>query len=377
MVALRAPVIHVLHVVVAGDIGGAERLLVDLHAHSTQCIHSVLLLTSNPKLREYFATRGLRILDGGHAPENPLAFLQRSYGSATLAWAECVARRERVHVVHAHTLGSHVLAARLGRQIARPVVRTEHHFSHYRDRSASWFTRSALRNTASLVAISDFIARFVHAEVPAHAHKLTTIRNGIDTKRFAYCDFPAPATQARLRIAIACRLESWKGVDLALHALRDLPEVELAVAGIGSQHKILVALTQRLGISERVRFVGRVEDVAAFYAEAHLGLNTSQQEPLGLSVLEAMAVGRPVVAFAEGGIPEIVSDGVTGFLARERNVPALTKAIRRAHATPRAELQAMGETAREFVGTQASAPRMAAQYEALYAKHTQQGGALP
>jgi L-malate glycosyltransferase len=359
----KVEVIRILHVVVAGDIGGAERLLLDLvrHADPKRVEHAVLLFTPNPALRDYLAP--LRVFDAGHAPETPLAFLRRSYGSDALAWCERIARRERAAVVHVHTLGSHMLGARLGSRLDVPVVRTEHHYNHFRDPSAAPFTRNGLHGTARVVAISAFVATQFAREAPEHAHKLTTIRNGIDLARFAYAP-PADASPV-MRFAIACRLERWKGVHLAIEALSDVPDATLDIAGVGAETRALEALAARCGLQTRVRFHGRVEDIATFYGRADVALNCSEREPLGLSVLEALAVGRPVVAFAQGGIPEIVQDGSTGFLASERSASALALAMQRAlHA--RATHPAMGKAAHAFTAQNASAARMSALYTEMY-----------
>lgn len=356
--------IRVLHVVVAGDIGGAERFLVDLARLSdpTRVSHSVLLLTPNPALRAYF--QSLRVFDGGYAPETPLAYLQRSYGRSTLDWASAIARRERTDVVHAHTLGSHVLAARLGYALNLPVMRTEHHFAHYEDFSAKYFTKHALQKTTRIVAISDFIAAYLAREVPEHAHKVVRIRNGVDSHHFAFRAL-SETTTGPLRFAIACRLERWKGVHLALEALLQVRDATLDIAGTGSEQATLEALTARLGLRARVRFHGRVEDVAAFYGGAHVALNASSDEPLGLSVLEALSVGRPVVAFAQGGIPEIVQDTQTGFLAKERTASALASAMQGA-LQARSQLEKMGSAARSFVTEHASVHAMTAAYLDAY-----------
>jgi glycosyltransferase involved in cell wall biosynthesis len=362
-------VIRVLHIVVAGDIGGAERLIVDLaYGAPKDQPHALLLMTPNPKLRAFFLDAGLRVLDRGEVRENPVAFLKRSYGSSDLAWAASVATRERTSVVHAHTLGSHVLAARLGKACALPVVRTEHHFSHYQDPTASPFTRSSLHGTHQLVAVSAFIARKVVQAVPAHAHKLSVIRNGVNVETFAYRAPRDSKNLGPLRFGIACRLERWKGVHLAIEAMRELTNAHLRIAGTGHEHDRLRALAGRLGVTNRVEFCGHVTDVTSFYANVDLALNTSESEPLGLSVLEALAVGRPVLAFAEGGIPEIVSHGTTGFLVRERSAYALAAMMREAQSKS-SQLHQMGLWAREFAEGEASAKVMSELYTQVYQRH--------
>ena len=103
--------LRVVHVVVAGDIGGAERLLVDLASRPEEsgAEHVVALLTTNRKLAAMFAKAGLSIRDRGPVRENPIAYLWRSFGPSDVAWLANVLCEERASIAHLHTFGSHVL----------------------------------------------------------------------------------------------------------------------------------------------------------------------------------------------------------------------------------------------------------------------------
>ena len=121
--------LRVMHVVVGGDIGGAERVVVDLATRPdvTGADHVVALITPNRALAGYFGKAGVRVHDRGPARENPLAYLYRSLGPSDVAWlAERIAT-DAIDVVHTHTFGSHVLGTRAARRVRRPQVRTEHH----------------------------------------------------------------------------------------------------------------------------------------------------------------------------------------------------------------------------------------------------------
>jgi L-malate glycosyltransferase len=123
-------------------------------------------------------------------------------------------------------------------------------------------------------------------------------------------------------------------------------------------------LVEQLGLSEHVRFVGIVEEVASLLAEADVLLLPSETESFGLVALEAMASGVPVVASRVGGLPEVVEHGVSGFLAPVGNVEAMA-----GHCL---ELIADCQTARRFCqAARARAARFAyadiiPRYEAVY-----------
>ncbi|HKS95568.1 MAG TPA: glycosyltransferase family 4 protein [Terriglobia bacterium] len=131
-------------------------------------------------------------------------------------------------------------------------------------------------------------------------------------------------TVARLR-----RLEKGKGIDTVIQSLpkvlQSVPHASLVVVGDGDHRTLLEALAARLGVREKVRFVGHVDEHALkeFYRQAELFVMPSRQEGFGLVFLEAMAFGKPAVGGNFGGIPEIVVEGVTGYVVEYGNVEAL------------------------------------------------------
>jgi glycosyltransferase involved in cell wall biosynthesis len=148
--------------------------------------------------------------------------------------------------------------------------------------------------------------------------------------------------------------------------MRRVPGAHLDVVGDGSERARLEERARRAGLGDRVRFLGYHEDPRDAFAAADVAINSSRDEPLGLSVLEAQAMGRPVIAFAGGGIPEVVRDGETGWLVRERNAAALARAMCDA-ASNRSRAAAMGEAARRFADEEHGIERMCEGYGRVYA----------
>jgi glycosyltransferase involved in cell wall biosynthesis len=338
---------RVVHVVVAGDVGGAERLLVDLASRPalSSATHAVALMTPNPKLRELFVSAGLRVVDRGPVRENPVAYLWRSFGPSDVAWLAGVLEDERADVAHLHTFQSHVIGTRAAARAGVATLRTEHHIQYFVDASTSAFTRWSLRRTDAVVAISDYVRDFVAKTAPYAAPRMRVVRNGVDADYFAERPMPT-GDRGRFRFIVVCRLEPWKDVGLVVDALASVPEACLDIVGDGSERASLEARAAALG--DRVRFLGYLRDPRGAVANADVAVSSSRDEPLGLSVLEAQAIGRPVIAFAGGGIPEVVRDGETGWLVRERSVAALAARMREASADP-ARAHAMGHAARVWV----------------------------
>lgn len=132
-------------------------------------------------------------------------------------------------------------------------------------------------------------------------------------------------------VLYAGRLEIEKGVPYLLQALARLPaDVRLAVAGDGTQHSRYEALARKLGLTERVEFMGWLDDEAlsrALHRCALLVMPSLFPEPFGKIGIDALSHGRPVVAFDVGGISDWLHDGVNGFLVRPKDVPGLAECI--------------------------------------------------
>ena len=145
-------------------------------------------------------------------------------------------------------------------------------------------------------------------------------------------------------LAFAGRLTEQKNLDLALDAVRDVPGATLLLRGDGPERHRLERGAAERGLDGHARFLGAGsrEDVLRLFRAADGALLTSAWENLPHTVLEALAVGTPVIATAVGGVPEVVHDGENGLLVRPSSPDALTDAIRRFCADPalRRRLQA-------------------------------------
>ncbi len=166
----------------------------------------------------------------------------------------------------------------------------------------------------------------------------------------------------------AGRLERNKAVDDLLRAFArlstEVPQGCLIVLGLGSELAALTALAERLGVAERVIFLGQVADVAEVLAGADVFVFASLYEGLPNAVLEAMSAGLPVVTTAVGGIPEVVSDGETGLVVPTRRPEELAERMLRL-ARDVDLRRRLGRAARERVG-EFTMERMVRSYEELY-----------
>jgi glycosyltransferase involved in cell wall biosynthesis len=152
------------------------------------------------------------------------------------------------------------------------------------------------------------------------------IPGGIDAARF-----PAGTQPPDTDVVSVCRLVPVKRVDLFLatvaHAARELPRLRARIVGDGDLRAGLERQAAEMGLLGRVRFEGQQADVAGFLARSRTLLLTSDAEGLPLSVMEAMTCGVPAVVSAVGDLPDLVEDGVNGFLVEERRPEAFARRV--------------------------------------------------
>jgi len=215
----------------------------------------------------------------------------------------------------------------------------------------SWWTRRADR----VIVPSRYLARWVESwGVPKD--RLVVIYNAVELVDGVE-PLPVPLKTPVKAITVG-RLVPWKRVDGLIEALREIPELGLVIVGDGPERPRLERIVQELCISDRVYFAGqrsKTETLSLMAACDFFVLN-STYEGHPHAVLEAMALGLPVVATAVGGTPEVVRDGETGVLVPGRYgaLGASLSALARDPALRRR----LGRAARQWIGERLSAAHM-------------------
>lgn len=287
-------------------------------------------------------------------------------------------RRQCVDVLQAHNPTAFFYGALAGRLARVPcVVYTE----HGRDLSAGWKVRLAHRVLARLVdrvvAVGEHGRRLLESEgVPAT--RITRIYNGIDPAPYAGAARPEHRLAARAAlglpgespvVGIVARLDPIKNHEGLLRAfalvLDRLPSAILLVVGDGPPRAELEALARALGLAEAARFLGTRSDIPRVLAALDLFVLPSHSEGLSLTLVEASAAARPIVATDVGGNGEVVEHGVSGLLVPRADVPALANALVSLLAdAPRA--RAMGAAGRARFERQFTLASMVGGYASLY-----------
>lgn len=274
-------------------------------------------------------------------------------------------RREQFDVVHSHNTLAHFYATAAAKWAGVPVVINT---QHGRGCGNSWKAllqfRLANLRTDRIVGVSHDATELCRRDDPFSKRRMQVVWNGIDLQRFA---FSGPVTKP-VAISVA-RLSPEKDFATLLRAtqlvVRDYPDFRLRIVGDGRERSRLEALRQELGLEPHVEFLGERHDVPQLLAQAGFFVSSSTSEGISLTLLEAMAIGLPIVATRVGGNPEIVLDGQTGRLVPSESPSQLAAAMCELLADPRL-WSSYGTLGRKRVEEQFNIKHMVTQYEQLY-----------
>jgi glycosyltransferase involved in cell wall biosynthesis len=296
---------------------------------------------------------------------------------AVLLRAIRLARSGRAQVVHSHGKGAGLygrLAARLTGAAAIHTFHGIHHAGY--PRPYLTLERVLARGSHALIHVSASQAEEARGLGLAPPGRTHVIVNGVDAERIRALGARGDITRAGLGLrsdapllVTVARFDPVKGLDVLLRAMPALaarvPAVQLLVVGDGPLRARLQALAREVGAGDRVVFAGAIPDAARVLPLADLYVTASRGEGLPLALLEAMAVGLPVVATAVPGHTDVVEDGVTGALVPADD-PERLAAAAAALLPDRARREAMGRAGRARVEERFDRARMAARIALLY-----------
>lgn len=274
-------------------------------------------------------------------------------------------------LLHVHYAIPHSIAALLAKQMTSsrrlPFVTTLHGTDITLvgvDRSYFPITRFSIEQSDGVTAISQYLqAKTV--EVFGITNEIRVIHN------FVNCDLYRPAPDRRPKEKRLIHLSNFRPVKRVLDCIRILNEVRrstaahLLMVGDGPERGPAETLARELGLTSHVSFLGKRDHVERLLPEAHVMLLPSEMEAFGLAALEAMACGVPPVATQTGGVPELVTDGVDGYLAPVGNVDVQAARVVQL-LTDDLLYDRMSSAARRTAETRFAASRIIPQYEQLY-----------
>ena len=360
-----------IHIISDSNIGGAGRCLVNyLRCHDRSRFDVRVILPRGSLLIPEIAALDVPCIEADGIAE-------RSFSPAAVRTLSEILKREKPHIVHTHGSLSGRIAAKLTgsrivytRHSAFPVSpRLQKGFFHHLNGWMGGFfadvviaVSPAARENLIESGIAPGIIRLVGNGVaplsPAAPERLASLRAAWEIPENCFvAGYPA-------------RLEDYKGHDLLLEAAKKLKEdgreFRILIAGKGNQEQALREQAESMGLSDRVCFLGFVEDMAGFLSLLDVQLNCSTlSEACSMSIIEGMSLGLPTVASRCSGNPWLVEDGVTGLLFENNSAPALTRALTALMDDP-AAVQRMGSSARSAYDRRFTGEIFAANLERVY-----------
>lgn len=315
---------NIVHLVSNKEWGGVERYVLDLCRHSADAGHSVAVITRGAKnVDAHFADAGFT---PGHLPlRGALDFF------SPMVLARVLNRMAAPIIIHAHNFKDAYTAVRARDLMARSadarVVVTRHRAKAAKD---SGMARQLYRSVDEMIFVSEAARQAFLAGHPGCGEdKLHVVHNSIvpsvPRERVASSD-------GTVRLLYFGKINRDNGVDVLVDAmakLTDLP-LQLTIAGVGSGKDVvpLMRACSNYRINDRVDWVGQIDDVCGAIAKADIGVLPARvPEAFGMTALDFISAGVPVVATATGSLSEIFTDGIDGKIVEPGNADALADAI--------------------------------------------------
>jgi glycosyltransferase involved in cell wall biosynthesis len=353
----------ILQICSARELGGGEKHLADLTNGLARRGHELFaaIVPASPLRAE------LSSLPAQNIFELPM---RNSLNVATALKLARSVRQNEIDIVHAHVARDYPLAASVARRAGARLVLTRHVLF-----PLNRIHKLILRRTSRVIAVSESVAQGLRAQGIFDPKIVVCIHNGIDVDRFAKrAEHRSPAGDRPRRVGMIGHLAPIKGQEDFIRAAAvvcsSLDDVEFIIAGedksgSGDNRRQLERLIAELGLSQRISLVGWVDDVATLLSTFDLCVSPSRSEPFGLSIVEAMAAGVPVIATRSEGAREIIDDGQTGRLVPIGDADALANVIVQMLSDPK-EGEGLSKNAQRVARERFSLGRMVEATEQVY-----------
>jgi L-malate glycosyltransferase len=355
--------------------GGSGIVATELAIELADRGHDVHVLSTEPPFRFPSGKRGLAFHEVS-TPSYPL-FREPQYALSLATKIVQVSRRHHLDVVHAHYAVPHAAAAYLARQIMAahatdrvPKIMTTLHGTDITlvgsDPSYAETVAFCIDQSDGVTAVSESL-REDTCDSLGIARDIQVIPNFLDITRFRPPQVP-PTGRSRKRIVHVSNFRPVKRIGALIEVFRCIRQQTpstLVLVGDGPEMPGARAHLAAAGLAQDVEYAGEVHDVVGLFATADLFLLPSATESFGLAALEAMACGVPVIASRVGGLPEVIDDGISGFLHQPDDLDGMVASAVRL-LTDEELHRRVAHAGRQVAVERYSADRVVPQYEAAY-----------
>lgn len=286
-----------------------------------------------------------------------------------------IIKSEKISIINTHSSRDSWLGSVAGRVAGKKIIRTRHISSKLKTDVLTRLIYGPLCD--GIITTGTFIKKQVAKELKISPLKIHSIPTGIDVDSFIQADrlkvraelgIPEESTV----IGIAAAIRSWKGHEYILKAmpmiLMEYPDTRLVIAGEGDLRYHIEKIISELGLDKSVILTGHREDIPDVVASFDISVMASYaSEGVPQFALQSMAAGKPVIGTDTGGIPEVVKDGINGFIIPPKD-PAGIATAAKALLSDRALMEKMGEAGRIMAIKEHTREKMLDGIEELYAR---------
>ena len=360
--------VKVLQLISSGGYYGAENMLLNLCASQQKagCQNSLVLFYNvhapNVEFYERARRRGLSVR------------MVHCQGRADLSAVRQIQEfidEDGIDLLHTHGYKADLYGYIAARRSRKPIVATCHNWVGGTAALGIYnhLDRMALKRFHALAAVSDSVAQRL-LDSGVSAKKIRTIANGIDVQTFERAR-PLPALDfgGNKVVGMVARLDLQKGFEYLLRAARDLcvafPALKIVMVGDGPDRQAIEEMIQRFGLLSNVILAGQHSDMPGIYAAMDIFVLPSLNEGLPMTILEAMAASKPVIATRVGAIPSVIKDGETGLLVEPGDTQGLRSAVARLLSQPDL-CRRIGAAGHNWVSCNYTSEAMALKYRQMY-----------
>lgn len=365
--------IYIMHVVHGFGLGGMENGIVNLINGMDSNIFdfSICCLSKSGEAAKRIKRNDVEIFE-----------LHKKDGHDFFLWGKLsrLFQKEKVQIVHTHNWGT-LFDGVIGAKIARvPIIVHSEHGLWYEDilhiKKRKLLTQKLIFNFIDqITTVCKDLERTLIKLTGIKEEKVICIPNGVKLQRFdVEIDKGSKRREIGIQendivVGIIGSLDPIKDHKTFLYAgveiIKEFPNAKFLIIGDGSLKEELLSLSEKIGLGKRVLFLGQRDDIPEILKIMDVFISSSLREGMSNTILEAMAVGLPVIATKVGGTPEIVVDGKTGFLVCPANPKELAEGIIKVLKNPQ-QAKNMGKAGQEKVRENFSLNKMIKSYENLY-----------
>lgn len=360
--------VKVLQLISSGGYYGAENMLLNLCARQEQsgCQNSLLLFYNvhapNVEFFERARRRGISVR---------MVHCNGRADWRAVRQIEDYIQEDEVDLVHTHGYKADLYGYLAAWRCDKPVVATCHNWVGGTAALGIYnhLDRMVLKKFNALAAVSDAVAhRLLAFGVPPD--KIKTIANGIDVMAFEHAQ-PLPLLQAEgsTVVGVVARLDLQKGFEYLLQASRELckrfSNLKIVIVGEGPDRNAIEEMIEQYGLQSSVILTGQQSNMPGVYAAMDIFVLPSLNEGLPMTVLEAMAASKAVIATRVGAIPSVIKDGENGLLVSPKDSESLRDAIASLLDDPERRRR-LGDQAHAWVSRSYTSEAMALKYREMY-----------